>query len=85
MFVLAVPLRVIKPVVDDPVLPAVGVNVQAIDHPDAFDQPVGVATVLKPSQINMMDVILVDDGVIENETTIGGGNDIAFDVFPNQA
>ena len=79
-----VPLGVVQTVVDDPVLATLGVDVQAIDHADAFDQSVGVAAVLQPHQIDMMGMVLVDDGVIEDQTTLGRGDDIALDVFPDQ-
>ena len=82
---LAVPLGVVQTVVDDPVLPVVGVDVQAVDHPDALDQAMSVATVLQPHQIDMMGMILVDDGVIENQTTTGRCDHIGLDVLPNQA
>jgi hypothetical protein len=32
----------------------------------------------------MMGMVLVDDGVIEDQTTLGRGDDIALDVFPDQ-
>ena len=81
----AVPFGIKQTIIDDPILAALGVDIQTIDHSNAFDQSVGVATVLEPNQIDMMRVILVDDGVVEDETTIGRSHDITLDVFPNQA
>lgn len=80
----AIPIGVVQTVVDDPVLPAVGVNVQAIDHADAFDQTVGVAAVLQPHQIDMVRVVFVDDRVVKDQATTGRSDDIGFDVLPNQ-
>lgn len=81
----SVPLGVVQAVVDDPVLAAIGIDIQAIDHSNSLDQSMGVSTVLQAHQIDMMRMILVDNGVIEDQAAIGRSNQISLDVFPDQA
>ena len=65
-------------------LAAIRIDVQAIDHSDALDQSMGIATVLQAHQIDMVRMVLVDDGVIEDQAAIGRSNQISLDVFPDQ-
>ena len=74
---LVVALRIKDPPVDDPVVPALGVHVQAVDHADALDQGVCIAAVLSAHQFDLVGGVLVRDAVVEQQKSIR----ILLDVF----
>ena len=49
---LAIAIRVIEPVVRNPVLPGVRIDIQAVDHPDALDQAMRIAVVLAADHLD---------------------------------
>lgn len=50
----AVPLGVVQAVVDDPVLAAIWIDIQAIDPSNSLDQSMDILTVLQAHQIDMV-------------------------------
>jgi len=80
---LTVPVRVENPVVDDPGLVSVWIDVDTRHHPDAFDDPMHVPTVLSPHQLNLERAILVQYSVVERQIPIGTGHKLTLDILPH--
>ncbi len=68
--VFSVTPRVVKMKINDPVRINIGVDVNAVHNPDAFDQAMRVAAVLAWHQLNVMGKILVQHRVIKNNIAI---------------
>lgn len=83
-FALAIASRIIDPIIDDPELAGGGIDVHTGDHADAFNQPMGVATVLTPHQFDVLREVLIDDRVIEDQITVVHLRDVGLHVFPDQ-
>jgi hypothetical protein len=59
------------------------VHVQAVDHPNALDQAVGVAAVLFAHQLDFVRVVLVQNAVIENQAGIVVKFDVSSGEIPD--
>lgn len=84
-FGLAIPIRVINAILDDPKLVECGVDIHVSHPPDAFDQPVGIATVLPSHQIHAERVVYFHEDIVKHQVSIRHWNYLAFHVFPHQA
>lgn len=82
---LAAPVRIENSVIHHPVRPTVRIDVQTVDHPYAFDQSMGISTVLPTHQLDTVGVILVQDRIIKHETPTRRLDYRALNVFPNQS
>ena len=79
---LAIAVRIVDAVIDDPVFAALRVHVDAVHHPDALDEAVNVAAVLPPHELDLMREILVGDRVIEYDATVFMRHDLRAHVVP---
>jgi len=68
---LSITIRVVYPTAHDPILPAIRIDIQAVDHCDALDQAAGVSTVLLFDQLNIMRVVFVKNVIIKHQTSVG--------------
>jgi hypothetical protein len=59
------------------------VDVNAVDHPNAFDRAMRVAAVLAVHQLNAMGEVFVQHRVIKNDVSVGRVNNIATHVVPH--
>jgi hypothetical protein len=80
----AIAVRIVDPVVDDPVAPCLGIDVHAGDDADALDDAMRIAAVLAPHQFDPMREILVRHRVVEHEITVVRQLDILTRVLPYQ-
>jgi len=83
-FGLAISIGIIDPVIDDPKLIRIRVDIDTRDNPDAFDDPVGIAAVLASHQFDLMRIVLVGHGIIEDQKPVGGLDHLTFDIVPDQ-
>ena len=68
---LAVRLGGEDAVVDEPELVCVGIVVDTVDQADALDDAMRVARVLTPDQLYPVAVLLVEEGVVEEQVAFG--------------
>ena len=80
----AIALRVVNPVIDDPVLSGIRIHIHTRHHTDAFDNPVRIAAVLPPHQLDLARKILVDNRVVEHLATGWRRRDHVSYVVPHQ-
>ena len=87
MIVLAftVACRIINPVVDQPKLIPLGIDVDARYPPNALDHRLGMTAVLATHQFNGKRGILVQHGVIKNHLALRGRDHLATHILPDQA
>lgn len=83
-FALAVSVWVVNPIVDDPKLIQVRIDIHTSDDPDALDDALCVSAVLPSHQFDCMRVVLVGHRIIEDKKPLWGLNDLAFHIFPDQ-
>ncbi len=81
---LAIPLRIIKTIIDDPELVQNGVDIYAGHHPNTFDDPVRISTPLPPYQFHLEREILIHDRVIEHQVSFRYLCHLSFHIFPYQ-
>ena len=81
---LVVAAGIVDAVVDDPELLRCGVDIDAVDDPDAPDHRLGVAAVLTAYQIDVLRVGLVQHRVIKDDVARLTGHDLAAHVLPEQ-
>nr|WP_265287591.1 hypothetical protein [Verminephrobacter eiseniae] len=79
---LAVDVRCVDAPVDDPIALGSRVHVQAIDDTDALDQVVRVTSVLQAYQINLVRMVLVQNGVVKHDVAIGIGFNLILGLLP---
>jgi hypothetical protein len=84
-FVFVVPFGVVYAKINDLVRVNITINVNAVDHPNAFDQAMRVAAVLTAHQFNAMGKIFIQHHVIKNDVSFGRVNNIATHVVPHIA
>src|SRR5690606_16049555 len=82
---LAVGLGVIDAVVDHPELVGLWVDIDTVDHPNAADDAVGIATPLASHGLDLACVALIEHGVIEEEVAFVAGLELVLDLLPDQA
>jgi hypothetical protein len=71
-FAFAVAVRVVNPVINQPKLVHLGIDIHAAHHADAFDHGLGVAAVLRANQLHGKRVILVQYGIIKDDEAAHG-------------
>lgn len=81
----AIAIGVINAIINDPKLVGLGVDINAGDDADAFDDVVGIATVLAAHQVNLEGVVLIQDRVIEDDIALGTQHEVWANWFPQQA
>lgn len=81
---LAVSIRVIDAVVNDPELIDLWIDVDTGDNTDTLDDFMNIATVLTSNQFDASGKVLVNDCVVKNQETIGRLHDLTFDILPHQ-
>ena len=54
-----------------PILRRLWIHIQGIDHAGAFNQTMGIATVLTVHKVNGMRVVFIQNQVIKHNTSIG--------------
>ena len=72
-------------IVNDPVAIKFRVIVNQIDNPDAFNDPVRVATVLAAHACNLEGVRLINHGVVEDQVSLRGLDERLLSLLPEQA
>lgn len=80
---LLVALRIKDTPIDDPVVPALGVDVQTVDHAYALDQGVCIAAVLPTHQFDLVGAVLVRDAVVEQQKSIRVILDVFLGMLPD--
>ncbi len=80
---LAVPIRVINAIVNDPELVGVGGNVDTRHHPNPFDNGVGIAAVLPSHQFDLDRTLVIQHGVVERQVAACTPDDLSAHVFPH--
>ena len=70
-FGLAITIWIEDAVVDDPVVARLGVDVEAVDQANPFDDAVGIATVLAAHQLDLGGEVLVQNRIVKNKIPIG--------------
>jgi len=81
---LAVAVGVVDVVADDPELLSLGVDMDAVDHPDALDHRLGVAAVLAAHQPDAARMALLQNRVVEDRVAFFAGHDLPADFLPDQ-
>ena len=67
-FGFAIPVRVIEPIIQQPELVGVGIDIDTSDHANAFDRGFGIAAPLSADQFNRKGVVLIEDRIIKDQT-----------------
>jgi len=81
---LAVTVGLKNAIVDDPVLCSFRVDVETVEHADAFYDGMSIAAVLTPHQFDFVGEVLVQDRVVEHEETARRWDDLGAYIFPDQ-
>lgn len=84
-FALVVNFRGKDPVIDDPELVGIGIDIHASHHPNAIDDPFGIAAPLLAAQLDFRGEVFVEHHIIKDEEPIGTGDQSRPNLFPNQA
>jgi len=83
-FAFAISVWIINPIVNDPKLIHVRVDVYTSDDPDAFGDSVCIATVLAAHQLNLLRKVLVGHRSIKDQKAVWHLDSLAFDIHPGQ-
>lgn len=70
---VAVTVRVVQAIVDDPKLSSAGIDVEATNQTDAANDTVFVATILPPNQLNGLAKAFVQHGIIKQQIPDASG------------
>jgi len=70
LLALAISVRIIDTVIDDPELIDRWIDVYTCHHANPFDHLMGIASVLASDQLDAFDEVLVEHGVIKHEKTV---------------
>jgi hypothetical protein len=81
---LAISLRIIDAIVNDPELIRSGIDIHTSYHAHSFDNPMRISTPLPPHQIHLEREILVHDRVIKHQVPIRSLFHLTFHIFPYQ-
>jgi len=66
----SITIRIEDPMIHDPIMTAVWIDMQAVDQCDALDQAMRVSAVFF-YQINIMGVVFIKNGIIRYHTSVG--------------
>ena len=81
---LAIPVRIINALVDDPELVQHGIDIHTGHHPNSFDDPVCISAPLAPHQIHLEREILIHNRVIKHHISFRNLCHLSFHIFPYQ-
>ena len=81
----AVPVRVIEPIIQEPELVRLGIDIDTGHDADALDDGFGIATPLPPHQFNGKGVVLIQHRVIKDQIRLRRRHDLRPHVVPDQA
>ena len=82
---LAIAVRIVNAVINDPMLLRLRINIHAGHHANALDDAMRIATVLAPYQFNLMRKILVNDRIVKHNVSLDRNLDRIAHVVPYQA
>src|SRR5271157_4265552 len=81
---LAVSLRIIDAIINDPELVQDRVDIHAGDHPDPFDHLMRIPAVLLPHQFDRLREVFVNHRVDKDQKPFRRLLDLTFDILPDQ-
>ncbi len=84
MLGLAVPVGIVEPVIEQPELLGLGIDVDAGYHANALDNRLGVAAPLAAHEFNPMGILFVQHSVVKEQVTPHRGLNLPAHVVPNQ-
>ena len=84
-FALAIPLRVVNPVVNDPELIRFRVDVDTRHHSNPLDNAMSISTVLPSHQFDLEGGIVIQHGVVKGDVSPRRGYHLSFHILPHHA